>query len=195
MYRHDYTHERLGSEEWDALVVAVEWLLVNCPACNDGPGSRNPSSPLRDNLITASMSDSPDGGLILGNKVNIDHGAPSFLNPVRGRPHIVINGTWFFGQDYLALGASAVSEVISMNTGGKPYDLIVCAILILANHLHPGKWHISSTAGVQTWNNALTLARGYAPSIHLPAGVQSAFGQDSSTGREIPVPAGMDFRA
>lgn len=195
VYRHDYSHKRLGSEEWDALVSAVEWLMTVCPAHNDGPGSRNPSSPLRDNLITASFGDSPEGGLILQGKEHIDHDEPSVINPVRGLPNIVLNGAWFFGQDYLVLAPAATEKVISVDTGGKPYDLIVCAILILANFLHPGKWEISTTAGEQTWNNALALAQGYAPSIALPVGVCSAFGYGSKPSRQIAVPDNMDFRS
>jgi len=58
-------------------------------------------------------------------------------------------------------------------TARKPYDLAVCALLLLAHHHAPGAWKIRSDGGPAEWARALQLAQHIIdPRITLPPDVE-----------------------
>jgi len=193
-YQHSYSYDALSPQEWGEVIDAIEWLMRNCPDYSAGPGAPYPNLPLRDHLITASFADDALGGLMLLKKREIDHSDPSFTMPIRQRPHLVFNGAGTSGSDYFTIEAGPVTKTQTVDTGGKPYDLLVCATLILANHLCPNTWKITSTAPQPAWKDALALARGYRSDAKLPTGVVSDFAKPVPSLTTFGMPAYMDFR-
>ena len=68
----------------------------------------------------------------------------------------------------LSLGATGFNFC---KTAAKPYDLVVTAILVLAEHFSEGHFKVSSDGDPEDWAEGLALAREVVPGVELPAGL------------------------
>lgn len=65
--------------------------------------------------------------------------------------HIIFNGIGDSGHETMSLG----EEAWFCKTNGKPYDVAVVALLILANHYAPDSWDITSDGVISDWQPTL----------------------------------------
>lgn len=196
MSQHRYwvQHTNLSNLEWFNIVQGMNWMLENCPEKFDGPGGRYPIAPLRGSLITANFVLDGDQGKWDGISRLRHDGTGSPISDVLDKAHIVLNGHASFGADYFVLGHSATGKPQVIDTEGKPYELLVIATLILANHLQPSNWTIETTAPREAWEAALAFLRGYMADAEIPANIQRQWERQIGI-PSLTIPPAMDFRA
>ena len=96
-----------------------------------------------------------------------DNGPPMITDQ-----HIAFNGIGGAGHETMWMGKNAPGFNFC-KTARKPYDLLVTALLILADHHAPGVWDITSDGEVENWQPALDLVNGKLPDQYaLPEGVR-----------------------
>ena len=84
-------------------------------------------------------------------------------SPTVNEKEIVFNGCGDDGHETFFLQREKYNEFNFCKTARKPYDVVVCAILIAAEHHAPGAWDIGSDGdysgeGCDEWGPALKLA-------------------------------------
>jgi hypothetical protein len=90
--------------------------------------------------------------------------------PVFKKEGIRLNGRGEDGHEtfLLSLGASGFDFC---KTAAKPYDVVVTAILVLADHFSEGRFNVSSDGTPEDWAEGLALARKVVPEVKLPVGL------------------------
>jgi hypothetical protein len=178
-YTHRYVQGRDATRsEWKAITAATLRLLANLPERNASAREPFRHAPLK--LCLLQERGVPDGDL----------GQPVVTNDEITFEGAGKHGTEFLGhetfflrrnkarteREYLSDGVSVSGEDLQLcKTEQKPYDLVVCAVLIVANHLAPGCWEITSDGTKAEWHDALVWVASVAlpgePRILLPRGI------------------------
>lgn len=194
MFKHSFTHESFSDIQWLRLLEIFTWLMRVCPDFHDAPTSRYPTVSLRGYLVAQNktlVKETGRYGFSQPKLIDHENAAPSMWE---GNPAIVFDGDGQFGDMPFVLGPTNTQGWKSVDTRGKPYDLLVCTMLILANHTAPGAIRIKSESPVENWEPALMLARQYDDTVEMPEGIlpRSALYVDALS---ILPPAHMDFRS
>jgi hypothetical protein len=110
--------------------------------------------------------------------VNLNHTDPNVVQKIWGKPAICFEGKGELGHEPFLLTSADVetdqefSPCIGFcKTARKPYDMLVCATLILVNNIAPDLLDIRSDGGIEDWEPALRLARTFDKSTTLPKAI------------------------
>lgn len=104
------------------------------------------------------MSDDSTGVLINKNRVNINGDATKDLD-----------------HETFYLQRAKLADFNFCKTAAKPYDLVVCSLLLLANEHSNGSYNISSDGDVNDWQESMKLnAELFKKAYHLPESVDNS---------------------
>ena len=107
----------------------------------------------------------PDG-VVIAEEYDKPH-----LPPIANAQEIRFNGVDDLGHETFLLEPHAPGNFTFCKTARKPYDLVVCGVLILAHDIAPGLLRIDSDGGIEDgWGEALEWTRAVFndPSLKLP---------------------------
>ena len=159
-----YTHyfeitKRPDQIQWTQLMLDVEKLFKNLPTCEE----------------LEQLGVENDDKIIL-------RGPMGDKMPICNTQRISFNGDAASGYDCDSFTLLAKTMDGFCKTGRKPYDFVVCAVLIIAyNHL-PNNMHITSGGDSDDWDPALNYVRQYIlPGARLPANVEVSPLQEHKT--------------
>lgn len=111
------------------------------------------------NLITANIPVAKDWDTSEGPEVN--------------KGFIIFNGVGDDGFETFVLEKNCLTGYEFCKTAHYPYDTLVTATLILADHHCPHVWSISSDGNADEWEPGLQLARKVCPSVKLPHNIRA----------------------
>lgn len=143
-YTHYIDHKRaIPSPAWSNIRASVVTLINNLPSTTDTAGGYYIESPL--NIV--------------------DHNEDPVSAANAGAIFQDDETIWFNGgpreQDLdfetFVLPQRKADELPFIKTGRRPYDLLVCATLILTEHFAPGCKYIRSDGDKEDWRPALEL--------------------------------------
>lgn len=178
-YSHYFEKKRKPTaEEWKAIEHVANFLIEKAPARTTSAGGFYPDDPLFGYLITYVEKEDPETGKYIDEAVAIDHANPNVVQAMEGNPCICFDGVEDLGHETFLLTNQGPVEDSAMSgsmnwcqTGRKPYDLLVCALLILINDIAPDLLAIRSDGNVDDWEPALQFARTYNDQVSLPKAV------------------------
>lgn len=164
MYSHYYEKRHdLSDRAWQLLVEDVNWALKKTPRFTDSAGGYYKDQPLKGQLVHMA-----EGAMFAAS-----HESPDVEDLYCGLPCITLNGEGELGCDTFALvhnwpvGRSA-GQISGCSTDRKPYDLLVCAILIFLYRCDPTAYKISSDGKHSDWLPALRFVRQRYPDAQVP---------------------------
>jgi len=175
-YTHHFRKNRAPSaNEWKIIEHIAMYLIENTPMRSNSAGGYCENDPLRGALTTyveqgnAALNDFTDTA------VNVSHKEPNVVQKMVGQPAIIFDGKGDLGSEpfvLTCLSPEADQDVApgmtECKTNRMPYDLLVCAMLILVNHFIPDLLVINSDGGIEDWEPALRLARTFEKDAILP---------------------------
>lgn len=160
--------------EWRRITRAVKRLFEAAPKLSFSAGGSYQNQPLRGAMITYVELNFLDGSVVHQPR-NVTHAIVNVVQEMQGTSAIMFDGKGDLGEETFVLSNASpekdqeISPGIGYcNTAGKPYDLMVCATLIVANHIAPDLLMINSDGGVDDWEPALKLVRTWDKNVFLP---------------------------
>jgi hypothetical protein len=165
-----YTHymrqeSEVPTVQWKILTEAVNKVLSNLPKYSTSAGAFHSDEPI---IVQFECVDNslPE----VGDQIIRFNGADEMGHE-----------TFMIGQDFDPNGET----FHFCKTARKPYDYVVCAVLILLNHYSPGSYKISSDGEPDDWIPVLTDLRSLFEddTIMLPGEVQEEWEQQ---GLQVP---------
>lgn len=180
---HTYHRASLSLKDWTTLTNAVKLLVANLPEHSDSAGGYYKDAPLKLDADTVISKDQiafngdgeDENGEMLGNETfvldrswrkelkaqiaeEIDRGSPATVSYLKARVNNLVYGCF-------------------TKTERKPYDLLVCAVLAVAEHLFPDWLVVTSDGDRDEWISAVNWASkvtGY--DVQVPPGVKPRLG-------------------
>lgn len=160
--------------EWRRITRAVKRLFAATPRHSLSAGGSYQNEPLREMMITYRETITLNGEL-MHHPREVSHSRMNVVQEMHGTSAIMFDGKGDLGEETFVLSNASpekdqeISPGIGYcNTAGKPYDLMVCATLIVANHIAPDLLMINSDGGIDDWEPALKLARTWDENVFLP---------------------------
>ena len=169
-----YTHyfspqKRIPDDGWEKIKTGVIELVRHLPEHTETAGGFHHNYPLKGAIEGITVDDKP---------VDL---TPATAEAVvtqfdkDGKDIICFNGAERIGLDHETFVLQRFNKEPLGNfckTARKPYDLLVCATLILADHYAPQCLDIGSDGGVDDWWPALEFVREHIDaSVTIPEGV------------------------
>ncbi|WP_166256098.1 hypothetical protein [Marinobacter salicampi] len=178
-YSHYFKKRRKPTaDEWEAIERAAKFLIANAPVRTATAGGYCQDDPLSGYLITYVERKDPETGEYVDEAIAIDHAAPNVVQAMEGNPCICFDGVEDLGHETFLMTNLGPEEDRALSpcmwfckTGRKPYDLLVCGLLILVNDIAPDLLAIRSDGKVDDWEPALQFARTYNDHVSLPKGI------------------------
>lgn len=160
--------------EWRRITRAVKRLFEASPMQSLSAGGTYKNEPLRGAMITYVELNYLDGSVVHQPR-NVSHAIANVVQEMHDTSAIMFDGKGDLGEETFVLSNASpekdqeISPGIGYcNTAGKPYDLMVCATLIVANHIASDLLMINSDGGIDDWEPALKLARTWDENVFLP---------------------------
>ena len=152
-YMHYFDHHKdISAPEWSGICCDVIKLLMKMPAQTDADAAVYGNQPLRNHVVGSNNT-----------RITPQRPQAVFYRDAFGEQFIHLNGDSEAELDggVFVLGRTPKnpSEGACCNTKRKPYDLLVCAILIVANHHAPESLDIRSQGQAQDWIAALDFVQ------------------------------------
>lgn len=147
-YTHYFRMKSAPSQsQWGELTASLNKIVSSLPESSESAGGYYNDHMLR--LVPAG-SDNFDALTIDSNTIRF-------------------NGAGEMSHESFSLSING-DEMGFCKTNRKPYDLVVCCALILAEHYAPGCWSVSTDGDAEDWIPALALVRSVLDdnSINLP---------------------------
>ncbi|WP_166256109.1 hypothetical protein [Marinobacter salicampi] len=175
VHAHYFLKQRAPTAvEWRRITRAVKRLFAITPMRSLSAGGFYQNKPLHGAMITYVEEINLKGELIQKPEI-VRHSRMNVVQEMHGFFAIMFDGKDDLGEEtfFLTNAGPEKDQEISpgigaCNTAGKPYDLMVCAALIVANHIAPDLLEIISDGGVDDWEPALSLVRIWDKSAFLP---------------------------
>jgi hypothetical protein len=175
-YTHYFTKNRAPSpQEWGAIEQIALYLIENTPLHSNSAGGLCRDQPLKGALATYEERVGSGIEAFTNASVPVDHKNPNVVQMLQNHPAIIFDGKGDLGSEpfvLTSLGPEIDREIATdlswCKTNRMPYDLLVCAMLILINHFFPDLLFISSDGGIDDWEPALRLARTFDSNANLP---------------------------
>ncbi|MBU2952291.1 hypothetical protein [Marinobacter sp. F3R08] len=175
-YSHHFTKNRAPStSEWRIIKNIAVYLIENTPMRSNSAGGYCVNDPLRGAIATYVEREKTSINEFTDTVININHKEPNVVQTMGGHPAIIFDGKGDLGSEpfvLTCLSPEADREVApgmrTCKTNRMPYDLLVCAMLILVNHSIPDLLVINSEGGIEDWEPALRLARTFDMNARLP---------------------------
>lgn len=137
-YRHSYKQLKAASAKaWTAIKNDVEKLLASLPPNSESAGAKFAQ-------FTLMLAD--HSGKVGTNPIVSDEEIS--LNGVSGKVDMSHESFW------LTKAKNTVEDANYCRTARKPYDLVVCAVLIVLQHHASGTWKISTDGTMEDWDPA-----------------------------------------
>ena len=143
-YMHRYKQTKAATvKQWTNIKADVELLLANIPPTSESAGSTFAHL----SLLLADGTGKP--GTVP--KVTTEEIA---LNGVEGKHDLSHESLW------LTRTKNIEPEAHYCRTARKPYDLVVCAVLLVLQHHAPGVWTITTDGTLEDWDPAREWVEG-----------------------------------
>jgi hypothetical protein len=137
-YRHDYPQVKAATvKQWKAIREDVERLLSNLPTNSESAGGTF------SHLTLALANGTGKPGTI-----PIVTDGEIALNGLEGIHDLSHESLW------LTRAKNKVENADFCRTARKPYDLVVCAVLIVLQHQAPDVWQITTDGSFEDWEPA-----------------------------------------
>lgn len=178
-YTHYFKKQRTpSSAEWQIIEHIANWVAAKAPLHSTSAGGFMEKEPLRGALVTYIEKQNPITGKYSDLVTDLDHETINIVQRMEGYPAIVLDGKGELGHEPFLLTSAPHEEddkfgacMWFCKTARKPYDLLVCATLILVECYAPGMLKIHSDGDPEDWGPALEFARMYDKKAMLPVGV------------------------
>lgn len=178
-YTHYFPKNHEPSEDqWRTVKKIAWWVVLNTPRKSRSAGDCYPDERLRGALETIIEQEDASTGVLSGKAVPLNHEIPNIVQAIERKPAIILDGQGELGHETFVLTSAGpeFDEWFSptmqfCKTARKPYDLLVCSMLVLIDHFVPGWLSIRSDGTPEDWEAALQFARQYESSVMLPKGV------------------------
>ena len=162
-YTHSWKQNRdFKDSEWDLITNDFKKLLENLPESSESAGGFYSNEPLKIVGVEGKVIVKKKNGTILGlpqcNEYEISFnggGGELIKNNPGHRPYYELSHEGF----RLTKSAQVESAKLFCKTDRKPYDLIVCAVLISAKIHSPKGIIVRSSGELEDWTPALKLVR------------------------------------
>jgi hypothetical protein len=137
-YRHFYKQAKAASpKQWAKIKTDVEKLLTSLP-----PNSESAGGTFRQWTLMIG-----DASGAVGSKPTVTDDEIA-LNGVHGKVDLSHETFW------ITRSKNTEPDADYCKTARKPYDLVVCGILIVLQHHAPGVWKISTNGTLEDWDPA-----------------------------------------
>ena len=156
-YGHYVAHAKdIDSRQWREIKAAVVELMRNLPDHSESAGGYHRDQPLAEALVGFDKSLL---GFSIPEKV-VHHDATLGDAIIFNGLQTTFHGINLEGDEFCLEPDDPDNALVTQfNTHRKPYDLVVCAVLIVTDYLAPGCKAIDSKGGVDEWWPALEWVR------------------------------------
>lgn len=143
-YMHRYKQVKAATQkQWAKIKADVEKLLLTLPPVSESAGGKFSHF----TLMIANAAGVP-GTLPV---VTDDEIA---LNGVEGKIDLAHESLW------ITRAKNTVPDADYCRTARKPYDIVVCGVLLVLQHHAPGVWDISTDGTLEDWDPAREWVEG-----------------------------------
>lgn len=178
-YSHRFEKTRKPtSEEWSEITRVAKWVINNARAPYLAVDGAFDSDPIEGQLTTYVERRDPRTGRLVAQAFEVNHTTANVLQLMERVPAIVFDGKGSLGEEAFVLTSAGPQQdreispcIWFCDTAHKPYDLLVCCVLILIDNATPGLLKIRSDGDMHDWTPALRLARRFDASVNLPLSI------------------------